>query len=696
MKPIVLVGGGENHYHLIQKLGDKKELKRPIILVAKRNKHFPLKRIPEVVAGLTSFESCQMDMWKACQRAGVYFLKDECTSINRDEKVVFLKKYGKLEFHCLSIETQTEPFITGLKEQQSPSLMVCRNPALFIEQLNSFFAEVHKHCPREIRVVVTGLSQESLRLACVLNQELMKSCGSVDLVMVREITKNQKPLTKSVIKSLKTQNIRVIENAGVESLRPHQLKLTDGKDLDFDVLIPWGHWRSQDFLGKILQADNSRIYVGKDLKELKEAPIFISGANVYFENESLGLCEIESFEIKKVLETNVFLEDFESPHIQCRTKKKDLMKNPFFKKGLEILRFAQGDGASTKKGWKVEIQKQLKSEKDLPLLELAAQKRQENLVYEAEHMSRPWRGLLGSEGQGDSKSYRLTSYNGFNCWGSYTESTLRIVEVALLKAFTRGVNPAQLRFSLTLPRTEEHLTKHIFESTFRAIEEVTAKHGVEIDGGDTFDGNHWHLAVTIGGRSERTVAQRFESHDYLLITRPLGFGFLWAARHHDKFDSDWIQNSFDSQLLVDFKKWDPFFEKFAPSSMVLVEEWGFLYHCLQSLPAHQQLMLNFREIPRWTGIDQTLTSKSLHPGLEANWSRISGDVAFARDEVSLNNAVLWDSLSQGSLVIGVKAKDYKQALCHLHEMGYKRAALVGCVRPKAHDNKVVLSDWTPQ
>lgn len=698
LKPIVLVGGGENHYRLIQAMSEHNHTQRPIILIANQNKIFPRRLLPLTFGDIVRKDNVHFDLWSACQRTGVYFLEDECININSDDRVVYLKKYGKLEYHYLSIETQTKAFVMEDEIKSPASIMANNHPEDLLKQLQLFFGEVHKHCPREIRVVLTGLSQESLDMGYFINQELEKSCESIDIVFIEqtfEKAKVEKILSKRVKKQLKECNIRVLLTDAVDRLVDHQVTLNEGLRLEFDIFIPCDGWLSQDFLGKLLQTDGQKIWVDRDLSLCRDKALFVTGNNVQFQDESVKVSEIQLDELCKVLLHNLFKTEEGTPRLTCRNQKRIWLERPFLRVGGALGFMGAGKRQDVKKKWQSLATAEVKKLRELPLLESSQECLQKSLDYEAQHMSRPWKGLIESKKEGRSTNYRLTSFNGFNSWGSYTQSANKICEIAIMKTMSKGVKPSQLRFNLTLPSGQKHLTSHIFESTFKAIEEIAVSHNIEIDGGDTFDGNYWHLTVTIGGEVFRIIDNKFKPHDYLLITRPLGFGFLWASRLHSKFDSQWIQNTMASSILTSFDQWTAFQEEFNPSASVLIEEWGFLYHCLQNLPYHQQLMVNFREVPRWQGIDKTLDTTFTHPGLDTNWERIKNDVAFDRSEVSLNNSILWDSLSQGGMVIGVEAQKYKEALCRLQEMGYKEAALVGCIRPKHGDNKVVLSDWMP-
>lgn len=678
MEPIVLVGGGEVHYRFIQSLS-KEQMERPIILVSQNIKVLGPEFLPYLLKTKQAVAAAHLDLWSACQRKGVYFLEDTALAINREDKSLHLKKFGRLKFHRLSVESPSLPSLQGQELADSPFFMNLGRPYDFLMRMEQFFAEVHKHCPREVRVVFTGWDALTLQLADAIRDRLQGGCEAVDLLILDNKNQQEKSFFKSKkqkeIEKLKKQGIRVMPDALISEQQQHLLKLVNGQEIAFDILIANSHYRAQDSLGKILQMDSQKTRVRRDLTEVRSDHIFVVGRHVQFEKEGLSLSEIVMSELSQVLLHNILCEK-DTPHLQCRNK---LTMDPF----------------PINKDWEKKITKKIESLRQVEVLPFCQQKLAENLDYQAQHMSRPWQGFYNHDAKIPQAQFRLNSFNGFNSWGSYALSAIKITEMALLKSLSQGVHPQQIRFNLTLPKQEDHLLHHIFESTFRAIESVALKHNVELEGGDTFDGQHWHLNITVGGRSFTAMENKFRPHDYLIITRPLGFGFLWAGRLNDQFNSTWIQKSLQETLLATADGLQDFIEKWQPSGRVLIEEWGFLFHCLQKLPAHQQLMVNLREVPRWQGTDQLINQKVTHPGLDLNWNRIQDSVAFDRNEVSLNNSILWDSLSQGSLVFGFKSSEWKLALADLQSLGYQRAALVGCIRPKSKGNSVVLSDWSP-
>ena len=126
---------------------------------------------------------------------------------------------------------------------------------------------------------------------------------------------------------------------------------------------------------------------------------------------------------------------------------------------------------------------------------------------------------------------------------------------------------------------------------------------------------------------------------------------------------------------------------------VAIEEWGFLYHCMKAVPPDQQLLVNFRQVPKWQGIQNLLTLGTVSETMDSNWQKISGEVNFDCDRISPGNRILWDSRSHGSMVFALPPAGWKKALASLRKMGFTEATLVGHLRSQGASPKVVLSDW---
>jgi len=688
----VLVGNGEYHYRLIENLQTNNPEVRPILLVGKENKCFANTLGPAHAEGLIPKDSVLLDTWSLCQRKGVYFLRDQCVDISYEDRTLFLKNYGKLKFHKTSFEFATEPNVFSSQLRANHSILRYREGFRFYLELKKVFKEVHLHCPREIRVIFSGLSREVVEYATVIQNELQKSCPHLDVQILHCLDENEEsgPQIKKLKKRLLAQKVH-LRHGWVEKVEDHFLTLSDGSQLEFDIFIPMHSWLVQDVVGRHLQGDDNSLIVGSDLKLREQDPVFAVGAHV---GVSLGnRIDLDHFDLSQVVEVlieQLFSEKVSPVRLDNMSPLKRIWQSP-------VLANNWLGHPLDKKEVKTLWSEQILGSKIKTNLE-AIPKRvemgfQDSLSFEANHMSRPWSGLTKKEPS--ETGYQLLSVNGFNWWGSSAESATRICEMALLKSLTTGAYTTHMRFSLSLPRATPALHQHLFESTLKAIERVCEKYDVDLDGGHTFDGDHWQLHITTGGVRAFPVAKKFRPHDYLILTRPLGYGPLWTSRLSPHFNSDWVKQEMNAPILHDPFALQNFVADFEVSSMVFVEEWGFLYHCIQHLPGKTQMMINFREVPRWPGVEKVIENAPLHPCSEHNWQRVMGHVPFQQDEVSVSNRVLWDPLSQGAMVIGVAADSYLEALCNLRQMGYTHANLVGCVRPQVKGYKVVLSDWKP-
>ena len=346
--------------------------------------------------------------------------------------------------------------------------------------------------------------------------------------------------------------------------------------------------------------------------------------------------------------------------------------------------------------WALERYKQVQKDHLIKVSERSRTDQERHMAFESSHMARPWGGNLESVKRSSESGFRLISTSGFDCWGSLQDSTNHLTQMAFVKALASGVVPQQLRFMMSLPDHGSALGQHLFESSLNMLSRVCERYGVSIDGGDTFDGEKWRLSLTVGGPSfDQGQDNQFSPGDYLLLTRPLGYGALWGGRLSSEFQSQWIEDSLRSDLIANFEVYAQFQKSFQPNASVFIEEWGFLYHSLRALPGGQELVINFREVPRWQGVERLVNTQTMKASLQQNWQRIEDRVVFSSKEVSPINSILWDPLSSGALVFGVRKEIWKEALHGLKNMGFHDASLVGCVRPKTKGHSVVLSDWSP-
>ena len=697
MKPIVLVGGGINHYRLIRTLKEESFSEHPIILVSQKRKVFDNSKIPSVVAGHLTQEEAYLDLWKACQRTGVYFIDDKCLRLNREEKIIELESYGKIQYERLSIECESEPIMPLVKGSYQETILSIHDQNIFLKKVQEFIKEVKRHCPRDVKIAISGGHTQGLELALAIRSQIESSCEHVEVTLFTAgsdfFTELRGVNRKAIKRSLKTSGVRFLEGKRVEYVDAHEIYFSDHSQTEFDIFIPYENFKPTNILSKILQSQSQKILVNSDLSYYRDHNIFVHGDCVALSQDKDNRSLTNFNEQVEVLSKNLLREDIDDPLVDYRFITRKVGKFPISEnKFLKFVGPFSWESHGKQGEWSENLKREMKELKNVNLFPSIVEELKENILFESNHMSRPWRGAFSHFSESEQK-IKLLSFNGFNWWGSYIDSAKVITKLALLKAISQGVKPEHLRFNLTLPQKDSFLIQHIFESTFKAIEQIAEINEINIDGGDTFNGEHWHLSITVAGERVNSFNKQFLKDEFVLLTRPLGFGVLWASRLQDSFNSQWIESVVKDTVLPSFEEFQNFIGKWNPGTVSFVEEWGFLYQGLQRVPVDQQLIVNFREIPRYSGVDEVLKKEVFLPSLDTNWQRIESEVAFSREEVSKGNSVLWDPLSQGSLMISLSEKDWKAAMEDLKKIGFKNTALVGCVRPKQSQTKIVLSDW---
>jgi hypothetical protein len=692
------VGGGEHHYHILSHLSESESVSRPIVLVSQKYKCLHSRFAPLHLKDKNLDQNLSLDLWSLCQKRGVEFIEDSCVDVSFDDQTLFLQNYGKLKFSRLCFDFHWEGGGENPLFMSSPSVISASTLPEFHKQLASFFMEVHRHCPRDVRVIISGLSRYSLDYAYQIQKELKKSVPDVQVVIVEDPNKvkNQGLNIESLNRRLGGHSIRIIEDR-ISHVFDHKLKLGSEQSLEFDIYLPLDQWRCVDLVGRRWQSGQNQMVVQTNLGLKPGNQVYAIGRHLHVgpDSQNTYLPLIPSAATIKVAINQLWGDQSQSIDLKSMVSlQQQLMQAPYMQQDWLGRPYSDQEIESR---WH-EQKKMASVASESQVFEQSRQSFAKALDYESKHMSHPWSGLNLSSHHTRSQppSYSLFSMNGFNWWGSYSQSAQKITEMALLQAMCEGVQPTHLSFQLGVPAQSSAMRQHIFESSFCGLSNLCEQRGIQLDGGHTYDNEFWQLYVTVGGERAFAVGEKLQPHDYLLITRPLGYGPLWTSRLSVGFDSSWVTEERDQSPICPWDQLGAFVREFQPSRLIFVGEWGLLYHCMPYLPAKNQMIINFREVPRWSGLDQVIATAPSPPGADTNWQRVADHLPFRREEVSPHNLVLWDSLSLGAIVIGVRAENYTQALASLRKMGYSKANLIGCVRPKTQGSKFILSDWKPQ
>jgi len=464
-----------------------------------------------------------------------------------------------------------------------------------------------------------------------------------------------------------------------------------------DVFIPGENLRPSQVYQRVLAGMPTHIPVDSFLRLRGEKNIIVHGDCLWSHSQSQRLHSDLRGAQQKYLVENL-----------CGRGRKKRKQSPYAEKsiGIETMVLEESKALTRKNGLlKVEPMAQHELRRQA-LWHMASQKKvmgtgavsdkqaRQQDEFEAYHSRRPWENShqMPEEISGEERLQQVCTI-GYNWWGDTARSSQYLTQLVLAKALCQGIVPESVRISLVIPEDDPIWAQHLFKTSLKAVESVLEKEGVGFAGGDTMKGPHWSLNLTVAGPRRWMMSSAFSKGDYLLLTRPLGLGLLWSRRTHECFKSQWFEDAVDYPVCPGVLPLAQFFKKFKVSTAVMIEEWGLLYHSLLALGVDQQLLINFRNLPKWQGVDEVLETPASNKALDKNWQRIRSQVNFDRDHISKGNAILWDPRSHGAMVLAVSSSQCDLALASLQKMGFTEATLVGCVREQFTNKKMVLSDW---
>lgn len=733
MKRWVMLGGGANHYELIRQFAKDPVPDCHILLVSSEFRIPDPNVYPQRFLGLITKGESYLDLWKVCQKASVDFIDDSVIRLDRSRQVVELLNNGPMPFDHLTIECVGESIYPGFSAQPMPSVAPLYPQESFLQAMKKLSEEVHRHVPREIKIVFSGNSIEVCQWALLLKNRLGKTCMDTKVRIVssdsRFLPHVNRWHRRALQTTLESQGVRWTGGIVIESLQPHRIDLSSGETLEVDVYIPGENFRPSEVYQRVLAGRPTHIPVEANMALRGEENIFIHGQCLW------GASGHQSFHPDLRKQQQVHLKEhwrgpsgavhrkdrpqgfpsLKSHHLRSRGKgQKGPYKNykskpvpwsGFITSENQVIKNSNGFCKTIEvpsHDLRLQALHELKERKKIPgVFALADQEAQEQEDFEAYNSRRPWEHShqFFTERAGKDQLQQVCTF-GYNWWGDTARSSRYLTQLVLAKALCQGLLPESVRISLVIPEEDPIWAQHLFQTSVKAVEAVLEKEKVSFAGGDTMKGPHWSLNLTVAGPQKApqkgNPSKGFSNGDYMLLTRPLGLGLLWSRRTQDQFQSQWFEDAVDYPVCPGVSELTEFLQEFDIQTAVMVEEWGFLYHCFQELQVDQQMMVNFRHLPKWQGVDQVLETPVKSPALDKNWQRVRNHVNFDRDNISKGNAILWDSRSHGAMVIGVSSTQWEKALASLKKMGFTEATLVGCVREQRTSKRMVLSDWNAQ
>src|SRR5260370_41095191 len=109
LKNLVLVGGGQNHVHVLKSFGSKPTPGVRLTLSGRDIRTPYSGMIPGFVAGRYTFDECHIDLARLSAWSGARLIHGEATGIDRDSRQALLQGRPPVSYAVLSLDVRSAP-----------------------------------------------------------------------------------------------------------------------------------------------------------------------------------------------------------------------------------------------------------------------------------------------------------------------------------------------------------------------------------------------------------------------------------------------------------------------------------------------------------------------------------------------------------------------------------------------------------
>ena len=227
---------------------------------------------------------------------------------------------------------------------------------------------------------------------------------------------------------------------------------------------------------------------------------------------------------------------------------------------------------------------------------------------------------------------------------------------------------------LTLPFGKPAATKSLLTLLLKGTIDQLQEEGVALIGGHTSEGLELSIGFAVNGliaKEKRWQKEGLNVGDYLILTKPLGTGTLFAADMQFKAKGQWIEEATDMMLLSN-REAAEVLKEFEVSACTDVTGFGLAGHCLEMLGGKLGALIFGSSLPVLTGAATCLGELGIRSSLHESNVAAAG---LADDYPD----ILFDPQTSGGLLFGVAEDDARACLDRLQAEGFEQAAVIGVV-----------------
>lgn len=717
-KHLIFVGGGHAHALALRMLAMKKPEGVKITLISNAIQTPYSGMLPGLIAGHYSFDQAHIDLGRLCRFAGISFIEDQVTGINPEKQTVQCLNHPDFNYDILSIDTGSVPGrnrVPGASEWSIPVKPVDE----FLAHWQAIQARINITPDVQLQIGAVGGGASAVEVVLAMQHKLQQAnlANKVSFHVVSgpdDILPNHNDKVRAKYrKVLNKRNINTHTGFTVSQVTENCLHTADGRKLDLDYIIWATAATGADWPAKAgLQTGASGcIEVNDCLQSLSHSNIFACGDIADMVNHPRPKAGVFAVRQGKPLLKNI---------LAILAGKKLTPFKPQ-KQFLSLISTGDKYAVASRSNWSLAgrliwhwknhiDQKFMRRFSEVTMLPDA----QSTKTVKVENPDMRCGGCgakvgntvlqrvlsqlpsnlsedipVGLQHPDDAAviavpdgKLLVQSVDSFRQLinDDYLFGKIAAVH-ALGDVFAMGATAHSAQALVTLPHASDELLEEQLLHLLKGALEIFSESGVTLVGGHTSEGSELSLGFAVNGFADPQQLMTkggVNSGDYLLVTKPIGTGVLFASDMRGQAHGRWISDALQQMQHSNFRA-SQVLNEFNCKACTDITGFGLAGHLLEMLtPAGLNAELWSDNFPVLEGAELCLESglqSSLHPDNQryGNKVKIAESISVGRQEL------LFDPQTAGGLLAAIHPDKLDACLSALQAEGYKQTAVIGRV-----------------
>ena len=334
-KRLVIIGAGHAHLTILKNLHEFTDAGHEVTVVSSNSLHYYSGMGPGMLSGIYRPEEIRFNVKKMSQDRGGVFIEDKVVKINPRKKKIDLLSGQTLPYDVMSINTGS--FVPVEAPEASDDFVIPVKPIENLLKARHKIIEALKS--KDLNITVVGGGPTGVEMAGNIDRLVSNESGKCRITLVagtRLLSQFKDGVRSRVLNSLIARKVKVIENRRVAEVKNKSVVLTDGGDVESDIIFMAVGVKPSPLF------ENSSMPVGPDggmlvnqyLQSVSYPEIFGGGDCISFEPQPLAKVGVFAVRQNPILFNNLL------------SRLNDSALEPFHPQKAVLLAFNMGDGTA--------------------------------------------------------------------------------------------------------------------------------------------------------------------------------------------------------------------------------------------------------------------------------------------------------------------------------------------------------------